>query len=132
MIKVFIPTDPLFKKFKQECKNLYEQVQDKITDTNSFDFIISNTFFYLFTNQEEKLIGAIYFFLDKNNRLFLNGFAKPKFHLLNLQCLKLSLTWFSIDIYAEAQNRASALCLIRVGFKRIKDNLFVYKYIISN
>ena len=29
--------------------------------------------------------------------------------------------------YKEAQNKASAFCLLRCGFKRVKDNLFVLK-----
>ena len=52
MIKVFIPYDKKFWKFKDECKKLYESVQDQICDTNSFEFIIENTFFYLFVFPE--------------------------------------------------------------------------------
>ncbi len=73
------------------------------------------------------LLGAIYYFLD-NNMLFLNGFAKPKGHILNLHCLLLSLSHgLHLNIYAEAQNRVSAFCLLKCGFKRVKDNLFVYE-----
>lgn len=124
MIKVLIPTNPEFKKFENELKSLYEQNQDKICDTNTFEFIRDNTLFYMFIN-DDSLIGAIYYFVD-NDMLFLNGFAKPKGHYLNLHCLLLSLTWFTGNIYAEAQNRASAFCLLKCGFKRVKDKLFVY------
>lgn len=125
MIRVLIPTNPDFKKYEDELKILYEKNQDKICDTNSFEFIKDNTLFYMFIN-DNSLIGAIYYFVE-NGLLFLNGFAKPKGHLLNLHCLLLSLNWFKTDIYAEAQNRASALCLLKCGFKRVKDSLFVYK-----
>ena len=37
------------------------------------------------------------------------------------------MTWFNCDIYAEAQNRASTICLLRCGFERDKDNIFVFK-----
>ena len=126
MIKVFIPYDKEFWKFKDECKKLYESVQDKICDTNSFEFIIIDTFFYLFVFNE-KLIGAIYFFEDKNKKLFLNGFANRKMHLLNLECLKMSLNWFDCDIYATAQNKMSELCLKKCGFVEIGEKEFVYK-----
>ena len=126
MIKVFIPYDKEFWKFKDECKKLYESVQDKICDTNSFEFIIINTFFYLFVFNE-KLIGAIYFFEDNNGKLFLNGFANRKMHLLNLECLKMSLNWFDCDIYATAQNKMSELCLKKCGFVEIGEKEFVYK-----
>lgn len=122
MINVFIPTDSEFSLYESELKSLYEKNQDKICDTNSFEFVRDNTLFYMFVN-ENGLIGGIYYFLD-NGKLFFNGFAKPKAHLVNLECVKLTLSWFNSDIYAEAQNRASALCLLRCGFSRLSGNLF--------
>lgn len=125
MIRVLIPTDLEFKHYEQELKSLYERNQKKICDSNSFEFIRDNTLFYMFV-EDDFLLGAIYYFLD-NEKLFLNGFAKPKQHVSNLRCLLLSTSWFIVDIYAEAQNRVSALCLLKCGFKRVKDNLFVLK-----
>ncbi len=125
MIEVWIPAENKFWEFAKECKALYEHSQKAITDSNCFEFIINNTFFYLFT-ENRKLIGAIYYFVNPEGKLMLNGFSKRKTHLLNIKCLKMSLKWFRGNIYAEAQNRASALCLIICGFKRVRENLFVY------
>lgn len=125
MIEVFIPLNPEFQTFEAPVRELYEKSQEKICDSNSFEFIKNNTLFYIFI-KDGVLIGAIYYFID-DERLFLNGFASQKHHLENLYCLRLSTTWFNCDIYAEAQNRASALCLLRCGFKREKDNLFCLK-----
>ena len=122
-INVWIPKQKGFERYKEECKKLYESVQDKITDSNTFDFISNNTLFYLFET-DGVLIGAIYYFMCDDGKLFLNGFAKRKKHLLCIECLKMSLKWFKGSVYAEAQNRASALCLLKCGFKRVKDNLF--------
>ena len=124
MINVWIPNQEEFGKFKNECKELYESVQDKITDDSSFEFIISNTLFYLFETNG-KLIGAIYYFTDIDGKCYINGFAKRKMHSLCIECLKKSLTWFKGRVYAVAQNRASALCLLRCGFKRIFKNRFL-------
>ena len=77
MIRVLIPTQKEFHSYLQECKSLYEKVQKSICDTNSFEFIVNYTFFYLFLDEEE-LIGAIYYFVDENDKLYLNGFAKRK------------------------------------------------------
>lgn len=123
-INVCIPTQKEFQPFKKECKELYKTVQDKITDDSSFEFIINNTFFYLFETNGN-LIGAIYYFIGQDGNLYLNGFAKRKMHSLCIECLKKSLTWFKGRVYAEAQNRASALCLLRCGFKRVNGNKFV-------
>lgn len=123
MITVLIPTNPEFEKYKAQIKELYEKSQEKICDPNSFSFIIEHTLFYAFF-LDGTFIGAIYYFMD-GEKLFLNGFAVPKNHVANLYCLKLSTTWFACPIYAEAQNRASTLCLLRCGFKRVKENLFI-------
>ena len=125
MINVWIPSQNGFEKFREECKNLYEKLQDKITDPSSFDYICENTFFYLFET-EGKLIGGIYYFVRDDGKLYLNGFAKRKMHNLCIKCLKMSLNWFKGRVYAEVQNRASALCLLRCGFRREKENLFVF------
>lgn len=131
MISVFIPQQAEFDFYRKECQDLYESVQDKIGDTNSFDFICENTFFYLFTTKT-KLIGAIYYFLDSNGELYLNGFANRKMHELNLECLKMSLGWFNCDIYAIARNRLSTLCLRKCGFVKIKRNLYKYPTSLNN
>ena len=126
MIRVLIPKDEEFWEYKDECKSLYEKVQGWICDTNTFEFIVNNTFFYLFLN-DKNLIGAIYYFVDENNKLYLNGFAKRKMHLLNIECLKMSLNWFKGDIHAVAQNRMSKLCLRRCGFEWVGGKEFVYR-----
>lgn len=126
MVNVIIPAQKEFSFFYNECKTLYESVQNKINDDNSFENICKNTFFYLF-EKDGKLIGAIYYFKKNDGKLYLNGFANRKMHNLCLECLKKSLTWFKGRVYALAQNRASALCLLKCGFKREKDNLFVFE-----
>ena len=127
MINVLIPSDGLFALYEKECRMLYESLQNEICDSNSFDFICKNTFFYMFLNNS-KLIGAIYYFVDEDGKLFLNGFAKRKMFKEKLACLKLSTTWFNCDIYATAQNRASALCLLKCGFEKENNNIFKKNY----
>ena len=122
MLRVLIPTQSEFHKYEAPIKLLYEKNQEKIADTNPFEFIRDNTLFYLFL-LDEKPIGAIYYF-KVDDKLYLNGFAIRKNLEANLACLKWSTTWFNCNIYAEAQNRASAYCLLKTGFKRIKENVF--------
>ena len=123
-IDVFIPFQNEFRVYEEELRELYDMNKYFIKDTNSFDFIRDNTLFYSFVNKK-KLIGAIYFFKEKD-KLFLNAFSKRKTFNLNVKCLKMSLSWFNCPIYAEAQNRDSALCLLRCGFRRIENKLFIY------
>ena len=123
MITFLIPQNPEFEKYKSQIKKIYEKYQEKICDPNSFEFVIHNTLFFSFF-LDGAFIGAIYYFME-NEKLFLNAFALPKNHIANLLCLRHSLSWFKKPIYAEAQNRASALCLLRCGFKRVEGKIFV-------
>ena len=125
MIRVLIPSDADFYLYENQLRKLYLESQERLCDTNSFEFVRDNTLFYMFLSGNIP-IGGIYYFID-DGKLFLNGFAKRKNLIANLYCLSLSTTWFSCDIYAEAQNKASALCLLRCGFERVKDNLFCFK-----
>ena len=130
MIKVYIPQDFEFRIYEPQLKKMYNESKEKICDTNTFNFVINNTLFYSFIS-DGILIGAIYFFLD-NGKLFLNAYAGRGHHDLNVECVKMSTNWFSCDIYAEAQNRASALCLLKSGFQRVGERpskLFVYKHV---
>ena len=124
ILKILIPKDKDFFRYKNEVKKLYLENQDKINDDNTFDFICKETFFYLFL-VDEKILGVIYFFQD-DGKLYLNGFAVRKFLKEKLEALKLATTWFNCEIYAEAQNKASAYCLKKVGFKKITERLYAY------
>ena len=125
MIQVFIPTDAGFNLYENEIKNLYENLQGRICDNNSFDFVKNNTLFYMFVI-DGMLLGGIYYFKD-SEKLFVNAFSKRKFLKEKLACLKLSLSWFKCDIYAEAQHKETILCLLRLKFKHYKNNIFVYR-----
>ena len=56
MIRVLIPLDKEFYLFYAECKKLYENVQVEIHDTNSFEFICTNTFFYMFLDDTGRIV----------------------------------------------------------------------------
>ena len=124
-LEVIIPTNPKFLKYKTKFRDLYNHNKTSIRDPNPFFFICMKTLFFGFLHNGE-VLGAVYFFKE-NGKLFLNAYSIRKKHYQNLLALNIALTWFIPPIYAEAQNRASAFCLLKCGFEREKDNLFVYK-----
>jgi hypothetical protein len=123
LIKVFIPSDEKFN-YKQ-CKKLFKKYKDKINDNSVFSDIVKNTFFYSFFD-DDKFLGCIYYY-DKAGKMFVNAYASPKHHLENIKCFKMSLDWFNCDIYAETTHKTAILCLYKCGFKRINENLFIYR-----
>lgn len=124
MINVRIPQDQLFNY--AECEELYNLHRKELKD-NEFDEVINNSMFYAFhIALTGELIGCIYYY-KKGKRTYVNAFANRGHHRLNLECFKKSLEWFTTNIYAEATEKTSRMCVLRCGFERIKDNLFVYR-----
>lgn len=75
-MKVLIPSNKEFQKYKRKCRELFYKVQDKIGDFNRFEDVYRNTFFYLFVDKN-KIICAIYYYLN-DDKLFVNAFAPRK------------------------------------------------------
>lgn len=123
MISVKIPADKNFN-FK-ECKKLYRKYSKFIGDKGNFRDIVNNSFFYSFFN-DDLFIGCIYFY-EKNNKLYINAYADRYTHLINLECLKKSLTWFNCNIYAETTHKTAILCLLKCGFKKYNNNTYIYE-----
>jgi hypothetical protein len=124
MINTRIPKDPLFNY--AECEELYNLHKDKLRDGN-FEDIVNNTIFYSFhIALTGELLGCIYYY-ERDNKTFVNVFANRGHHRLNLECFKKSLEWMDGDIYAEATERTSRIGVLRCGFERVKDNLFIYR-----
>lgn len=106
------------------CRKLYKKYQKLVGDNVSFNQIIKNTFFYSFYD-DKTLVGCIYVF-EKQKKLFMNGFAKRGFHKFNIQAVKKIFDWFNADIYAQSVRKPAILLLLKCGFKKISDNMFVY------
>lgn len=123
MIKVYIPSDREFNY--KECKKLFKKYRKQINDNQEFRDIVANTFFYSFFD-DDKYIGCIYFY-QKNDKLFVNAYAKRHMHKLTIECFKMSLDWFTGDIYAQTTRKTAILCLLRSGFKKIQQDLYKYE-----
>lgn len=106
------------------CKKLYKKYQGLICDDASFNQVIKNTFFYSFYDNKN-LIGCIYIF-EKQKKIFMNGFARRGYHNFNVQAVKRIFEWFDSDIYAESKQKPAIYLLLKCGFQKISDNLFVY------
>lgn len=123
MINVLIPINKGFN-FK-ECKKLFHKYKRDIKDKRKFRDIVETTFFYSFFD-DEKFIGCIYYYYE-DSKLYINAYAHRHNHNINLQCLNMSLKWFTCDIYARTEHKTAALCLLRCGFKKISNNLYKYE-----
>ena len=122
-MQVLIPTDKDFNYL--ECKKLFEDNQNLLEDDENFDDVIKNTFFYSFF-VNGKHIGCIYYY-EIDNKLYVNAVAYRKTHLINMGCFKTSLTWWNCDIYARTHHKTAIYTILKCGFKKIGENLYIYK-----
>jgi len=130
-MEIRIPADDEFDFYA--CKKLYKKYQKEIDDNVPFNNIIKNTFFYSFYD-DKVLVGCVYLYYQKiNNKarkspygLFLNGFAKRKYHRFNTKVLNKIFSWFNCNIYAKSVQKPAIYLLLKCGFKKISDDLYIY------
>ena len=122
-MKVYIPSDLNFNYIA--CNALYKKYEKEIDDIDDFDKILASTMFYSFFTDDDEFIGCLYFYKGANNRLFVNGFSNRKMHRYNVQALRLSFNWFDCDIYAKTPHKNAVYCLLRAGFKKCDNQLYV-------
>ncbi|MCD8378546.1 MAG: hypothetical protein LUB59_07145 [Candidatus Gastranaerophilales bacterium] len=117
---------PLYEDFNyDECENLYYKYQSVINDSSSFNEVIKNTLFYAFYD-DDILCLCVYFF-EINGKIWVNGYGTRKHHLFNKKCFKLALSWFNCDIWAECSHKPAIFGLLCCGFKKFKDNIYVFR-----
>ena len=123
MIQVLIPKDKNFNY--SECKKLFETNQTLLEDFFDFDTVIKNTFFYSFL-KSGKHIGCIYFY-EIDGKLYVNAVAYRKTHLINMECFKLSLSWWNCDIYARTHHKTAIYTILKCGFKKVGADLYKFE-----
>lgn len=116
-MQILIPSNPNFNY--NQCKKLFEANQDLIEDYENFDDVIKNTFFYSFM-VNDRHIGCIYYY-ERDNRLYVNAFANRHTHLINLECFKMSLTWWNCDIYARTHHKTAIYAILKCYFIKIDE-----------
>lgn len=122
-MKVLIPIYPNFNY--SQCKALYEKYKNLINDVDDFFQIISSTQFFSFLTDTDKFIGCLYFYNSSDGKLMLNGFANRGMHLYNIEALRIASNWFDTDIYAKTPHKTAAFCLLRAGFKKCDNQLYI-------
>lgn len=108
-----------------EFKEFFEAhpMDDGIMD---FDFIYHNPNTFLFYDEQTAELRAyMSFYQDESERLFMCGASCRKNLLDNIQAIIKVCNAFDNDIYADTDKKEAKICLLKAGFKKINDNLFV-------
>lgn len=121
-MKVKIPLDSDFEF--ERCKKMYEYYLKRVNDDSSFEEVIENTFFYSFYDKENLTLCIYFYVID--GKLWVNGYGIRNKHLFNKKCFETTLGWFDCDIWANTKYKEVAWALLRCGFKKKSENIYVY------
>ncbi len=124
MIEVRTPQSKNFNY--AECKTMYEKNQALINDDATFDEVIQNTRFFAF--YDDNVLTLCVYFLPTEDKLWLTGYGIRKKHLFNKKCFTALLRLMPCDVWAESYNKPAIYGLLVAGFKKYKDNIYVYRH----
>ena len=123
-MKILTPQDKNFDY--KTCKKLYVKISKFMGNECSFDYLVKNTHFYSFYDND-KFAGCIYVVFEED-KLFLNGFSIRKNHQFNIEAVKKISSFYNCDIYSKTKNKTAQFLLKKCGFKFIKSYSNGIKY----
>lgn len=124
IVTVRTPEHELFNY--TECREMFDKHKE-VLDVDDFDTVIKTTHFFSFYDWHKgDLLGCIYFY-QNDDKLFVTAFARRKQHKINLDCFKQTLGYYTCDIYAEKVQPTAKYCILKCGFEKIDDNLYIYR-----
>ena len=114
-----------------KCRNLKEfedffnahPMDDGIMN---FEFLINNPHSYYFYGEDDnELKGYISIYTDESKRLFLCGASVRKNMTDNINAIIKVCNAFKENIYSDTDKKEAKICLLKAGFKKLTENLFV-------
>ena len=108
----------------EEFKKLYDEhpMNDGIF---TYDFIINNPHLYCLYDEEKGYLKGYANIYEDNGRLYFSGAGVRHNMSDNIQAIIKICNAYSNDMYADTDKKEAKICLLKAGFKKIKDNLFV-------
>lgn len=92
----------------------------------TFDFIFNNPHLYcLYDEKEGYLKGYANIYRDESNRLLFSGAGVRKNLPDNINAIIRICEAYDENMYADTDKKEAVICLLKAGFKKFKDNLYV-------
>lgn len=92
----------------------------------SFDFLFNNPHLYCFYgDKDKKLKGYISVYTDETGKLFLCGASVRKNMADNISAIIEVCNAFNEDMYSDTDKKEAKICLLKAGFKKKSNNLYV-------
>jgi len=112
----------------RDTKEFYELYKNRPMDDGifSYEFIINNPHLYCFYDEKKGFLKAyINIYRDELGRLLLSGASIRKNMPDNIDAIIKVCEAYKEDMYSDTDKKEAKICLLKAGFKKLKDNLFV-------
>lgn len=110
---------------KEELFNLYQTrpMNDGIFD---FEFIYNNPHLYCFYDKDKGFLrGYINIYKNETEKLLLSGASIRHNMPENINAIIKVCEAYDDDMYAETDKKEAKICLLKAGFKKLKNNFYV-------
>ena len=113
------------------CERLYNENKEYLLPLDiTFDKLIKclKGNFWAVCDDNEKLMGCLYFEIRFNNKWFISGFSARKVtaHVVNA-IHTLIEHYGKKKVYSETPHRHAKIALLRAGFKKIRYNIYKWE-----
>lgn len=94
-----------------------------------YDFIIKNPCLYCFYDEKTgQLRGYISLYQDEKDRTMLCGASVRHNMSDNINAIIKVCNAYKQDIYADTDKKEAKICLLKAGFKKVSNNLYVRRH----
>ena len=112
-------------KNSEEFKQFYNKYANKWIAPVEWLLGHSDGVFCFYDEITSELLGCIYIEGDKENRVCLSGFSKPKQMTKVIEAIKWVSNFMHLDdLYSHTECPPAKLVLLKSGFKKISNNLY--------
>ena len=111
----------------QEFENLYKT--RPMANQYDFDWLINNPLLFCFYGEgEDKSLKGYLTVQDEEGELTLSGAAVRKNMADNIDAIIFVCNAIKQDIYSYTYSKPARICLLKAGFKHIKDDKYIRRY----
>lgn len=111
----------------EELKKLYNS--RPMANQYDFDWLVNNPYLFCFYDENNGELRGYITVQNEEGELTLSGAAVRKNMADNINAIIKVCESFKQDMYSYTTSKPARICLLKAGFKHIKDDKYIRRYI---